>query len=70
MMAMAHVYANPPWQVSTSIEQTILAKLAEYGVSLDASDDDLHSVFANTVAPTKCFRIAKELQARTAMIGG
>ncbi len=53
----------------TSVEQAILAKLAEYGVALDAPDDELRRAFAGTVAPNRCFYIAKLMQARAEMLG-
>jgi len=46
------------------LEEAILAKLADMGIPLDSPDADLRRAFRDTVAPTKCFRLACEMRER------
>jgi len=46
------------------LEEAILAKLADMGVSLDSPDADLRRAFRDVVSPTKCFRLACEMRER------
>jgi len=45
-------------------EEAVLAKLADMGVPLNSSDADLRRAFKDSVAPTKCFRLACEMRDR------
>jgi len=45
-------------------EGAILAKLQEKGVPLESPDDDLRRAFAETVRPTGCFLVAREMRDR------
>jgi len=49
-------------------EQAILSKLADMGIPLDSPDADFRRAFRDSVAPTKCFRLACEMRDRTRAI--
>ena len=45
-------------------EEAIFAKLADMGIPLNSPDAVLRRAFKDSVAPTKCFRLAVQMRDR------
>ena len=46
----------------TQKPQAVLSKLAEYGLDLTATDDEMWQAFARCVNPQACMKAAKAMQ--------